>query len=992
MKTLSILPVLLLLGLNSLFAQVFFYSSDGGQIFAYDIPSGQESLLFTPDNYNPTDRIAHMTLDRVNGRIYFDLHRNNNLTKELRRIDYTGGNGLLIKTGLSISSMDYHPQEYKIYFTEGGGTVGDVGVSKIDLSGNKELIYECMICANVNLDPGSGKVYFQEYAKKPQRMNTDGSDLETLEYFPELLFGIGIADFSVAETSDKIYWIEYLNSLFINTTLFGASVNGSNIDTVFHPTDFYNGTIYSAPVIDEFSGKLYFMETQTDLFSEDSETFLKRSFPDSTEVETLLQVNLDALDSWAIDPAPVFADQHLVLSHNQYLPLNPRYDSYKKISGANNLPGGVDIFKLTADGSSASVFQINYSLGAPLSQNEFSLRIKEDPTGQNPARYGSFELLEPTQSNIIDIQYTHPGYINGGNAPAIINLELVNASDEVEMSVPIELYQPPLLLIHGLNSDPSIFNGMRLYLETALGYPDGMIIQADYEASNTVGFNENSYVLIVNRDDAISNANFNGIVTGKIDIVGHSMGGILSRLYLQGANYADDIHKLITLNTPHSGSNWGYVWAGTSTYCSVLETLFDVPGCNFDAIENLTPTSNAITQDLNGAYLNNKVVPSHAIITTVDPILNWLNLMPPLRLFLFGFDNHDYIVSASSQTGGLEGGVSSGFEGPHWGSYNVSGVKTKVKELISADPLALSFEQNGFFPEPLDPPGDIPPPPTLESISLSSTFEDQTITQGTQIDVSVTAASASDTILLIFNGNSLMSQADTVEYFFSGDISVQRNISSSRLGRIPVRAYAFNGSNNTLGVDSMFVKISTSETPVGFSSGHGAAFIGKKMRLPIMGHFQDEVLDISYDESLEIEFQNNFATQLEGGLILPQQAGVDSFKVEFNGLESQMFYLYIRDSDITGVKEVPSDIDFEEKYKIYPNPTDGNLTIQSVEILSGTIQLKVFNAEGKQMAQEKQLVNARQEFQLDVSMLPPGIYFLSIEQNGYISDLKFIKY
>ena len=45
-----------------------------------------------------------------------------------------------------------------------------------------------------------------------------------------------------------------------------------------------------------------------------------------------------------------------------------------------------------------------------------------------------------------------------------------------------------------------------------------------------------------------------GYKVKKIDIVGHSMGGNLIRLYLQSDDYKFDIHKLITLNTPHSGT------------------------------------------------------------------------------------------------------------------------------------------------------------------------------------------------------------------------------------------------------------------------------------------------------------------------------------------------------------------------------------------------------------------------------------------------------
>ena len=37
-------------------------------------------------------------------------------------------------------------------------------------------------------------------------------------------------------------------------------------------------------------------------------------------------------------------------------------------------------------------------------------------------------------------------------------------------------------------------------------------------------------------------------------LVGHSMGGVVSREYVQGNFYNDDIDKIITLDSPHEGT------------------------------------------------------------------------------------------------------------------------------------------------------------------------------------------------------------------------------------------------------------------------------------------------------------------------------------------------------------------------------------------------------------------------------------------------------
>lgn len=49
----------------------------------------------------------------------------------------------------------------------------------------------------------------------------------------------------------------------------------------------------------------------------------------------------------------------------------------------------------------------------------------------------------------------------------------------------------------------------------------------------------------------------------KVALVGHSMGGLVSRSYIQSREYAGDVAELITLGTPHRGSGEAYYpWGG----------------------------------------------------------------------------------------------------------------------------------------------------------------------------------------------------------------------------------------------------------------------------------------------------------------------------------------------------------------------------------------------------------------------------------------------
>ena len=109
-----------------------------------------------------------------------------------------------------------------------------------------------------------------------------------------------------------------------------------------------------------------------------------------------------------------------------------------------------------------------------------------------------------------------------------------------------------------------------------------------------------------------------GFSAGKVDVVGHSMGGILARLHVQSPAYAevyDSVNRLVTVNTPHSGSQMANLLKDrTSPGPEALAVL----GIDGPAIDDLRVDHPAIDDFLNGSQnLNRNVVPVHAITTTL---------------------------------------------------------------------------------------------------------------------------------------------------------------------------------------------------------------------------------------------------------------------------------------------------------------------------------------------------------------------------------------
>ena len=106
--------------------------------------------------------------------------------------------------------------------------------------------------------------------------------------------------------------------------------------------------------------------------------------------------------------------------------------------------------------------------------------------------------------------------------------------------------------------------------------------------------------------------------TTDLVIVAHSMGGLVSRAYMQGlaaTAYGQNVTKLITLDTPHGG-------AETATEPLVLESLNVIyPKCNLASSVNLAelaPTSSFM--DL--LYHTARQLPANATVAAIESYTN----------------------------------------------------------------------------------------------------------------------------------------------------------------------------------------------------------------------------------------------------------------------------------------------------------------------------------------------------------------------------------
>jgi pimeloyl-ACP methyl ester carboxylesterase len=60
----------------------------------------------------------------------------------------------------------------------------------------------------------------------------------------------------------------------------------------------------------------------------------------------------------------------------------------------------------------------------------------------------------------------------------------------------------------------------------------------------------------------------------RVDLVAHSMGGLVARQYIESADYANNVDQLVTMGTPQKGAPWSYLlWEGGEGFFRIKERV-----------------------------------------------------------------------------------------------------------------------------------------------------------------------------------------------------------------------------------------------------------------------------------------------------------------------------------------------------------------------------------------------------------------------------------
>lgn len=321
----------------------------------------------------------------------------------------------------------------------------------------------------------------------------------------------------------------------------------------------------------------------------------------------------------------------------------------------------------------------------------------------------------------------------GGSFVIQARLTYDSGNQCVMKPVDITITRVPLILIHGLNSGKEAWEKFADHVVSTGVYDDYQVYCVDYSEFNCSHFDVNQKR--IGRAIEVSKKRFleKGIVASKADLVGHSMGGILSRMHVQNVERGrDQVHKVITVNTPHSGSGWG------DFVMSNRATKFIAKICGFsstDAIGDLALNSQAI-KDLNNVEKLGMMngIPIHAMSSAIDvenfadiilnngsEVDNWLITFYKIAFKLgleYVVNNYllnnegDGVVSAESQKGGLIVPYNTHTKGLieafHTKVTTNHVIWNKMIGLLKQSTTDSRFSKNGFHPVDLSDASSAP--------------------------------------------------------------------------------------------------------------------------------------------------------------------------------------------------------------------------------------------------------------------------------------------
>ncbi len=680
----------------------------------------------------------------------------------------------------------------------------------------------------------------------------------------------------------------------------------------------------------------------------------------------------------------------------------------------SSLPDGAitEPVKICADGRS-NITLISFKANQSINLSEISFRILEDSGGNNHDKFGYFSLPKIVGDSVV-IYYQHPTYVEEYFLFKPISIQIINIfSGKIIFEYPIRIYRIPVLFLHGLWSDATTFDNMKTAIYNTNLWPLDFLYAYDYSTRNDYSFEENRHITEYGVFNLLDNIIKQKYSAGGVAVVAHSMGGVLSRIYLQSDQYKNDLNRLITLNTPHSGSQMANLISSNISFLVYGLKRLIGRDPSFGAVNDLKVDSEGIREYLNGpSNINHNKASSHCIETNTSLIeaSGWVGYILKFIKYryllyatdfvidsIFNFKNHDIVVASESQIGGLFRYTS--FTDQWHSSLNNSFVITRVFDLLNANTNDITvFSSQGY-----DPPILTYNWPVQENL-MQASFSDSikflyppngaNFSAGENIVVQIGLSSGINNFIIAY-GNPYISI--NYEEYTSTTQSIPINIPLEAFGELYFALLGFDESGNVY-MATLDINITTTALidSIKITTSSNSVIKNFTNSLNVKGFFSDGIIR-TITSMNELVYTSGDASKLivsHPGIIQGISEGEMNVYATYNSLIDSSLITVLSDVPISSIFNHQNNVSDNEYilYQNYPNPFNPATVIKFSVANREMITLKVYNLIGQEITTlvKSELEPGTYTAAFDASKLSSGVYFYQLTGNSVNITKKMI--
>jgi hypothetical protein len=414
---------------------------------------------------------------------------------------------------------------------------------------------------------------------------------------------------------------------------------------------------------------------------------------------------------------------------------------------------------------------------------------------------------------------------------------------------------------------------------------------------------------------------------------------------------------------------------------------------------------------LNQSNLNNNIVPSHTVTTTIntvlaDPVLDiFASICAPTlnisaNIFvnqLFDGNSHDGVVSTLSQQAGLTGNSTQAMNGQikHIGAQEKSEVINHVSFLLQQNPTSSYFELNGFSPSNVTPnyrinslsnktsenSSELIP----NSIFINTPSDNSIFNVGETTDVNITSLNGINRI--IFYAIDTLNEDYFKEEFLTSQVDTQYTISNDTYEDISFIALGFN-DNGLVDYEVKNIGINSNITETGIEFLNSEIHIQKDFIAPI----SINVIYNNGDRRLLTDLSNvqitindnNIAEQFQANILKGNNLGSTSLSASYLGYSiSTPVVVYESTVEMPDLSTL-SNINFEtpvldNDLLIYPTPNNGQFTIKLNSHPNEKIKVIIYNNIGQKVLTIKNESTDENSIKnISLKNLNSGIYYVKV--------------